>query len=196
MKVVVAIILGISLILSASLLKEGLTGLKTSDRYVTVKGVAEREVQADLALWPIRFVATGNTLEQAQERARSSREAIYAFLELQAIDKNAVELQRLDVTDTRANPYQGEGEQKFIINQTLMVRSTQIDRIRQAAQNVSELVDSGVLLTTDYGPGGPTYLFSGLNDIKPAMIAEATASAREAAQQFARDANASVGGLR
>lgn len=196
MKVVVAIILGISLILSASLLKEGLTGLKTSDRYVTVKGVAEREVQADLALWPIRFVATGNTLEQAQERARSSREAIYAFLELQAIDKNAVELQRLDVTDTRANPYQGEGEQKFIINQTLMVRSTQIDRIRQAAQNVSELVDSGVLLTTDYGPGGPTYLFSGLNNIKPAMIAEATASAREAAQQFARDANASVGGLR
>ncbi|WBU40887.1 MULTISPECIES: SIMPL domain-containing protein [Marinobacter] len=196
MKVVVAIILGISLILSALLLKEGLTGLKTSDRYVTVKGVAEREVQADLALWPIRFVATGNTLEQAQEKARSSREAIYAFLELQAIDKNAVELQRLDVTDTRANPYQGEGEQKFIINQTLMVRSTQIDRIRQAAQNVSELVDSGVLLTTDYGPGGPTYLFSGLNDIKPAMIAEATAAAREAAQQFARDANASVGGLR
>lgn len=124
MKVVVAIILGISLILSASLLKEGLTGLKTSDRYVTVKGVAEREVQADLALWPIRFVATGNTLEQAQEKARSSREAIYAFLELQAIDKSAVELQRLDVTDTRANPYQGEGEQKFIINQTLMVRST------------------------------------------------------------------------
>ncbi|WP_432210319.1 SIMPL domain-containing protein [Marinobacter alkaliphilus] len=196
MKVVVAIILGISLVLSASLLKEGLTGLKTSDRYVTVKGVAEREVQADLALWPIRFVATGNTLEQAQEKARSSREAIYAFLELQAIDKSAVELQRLDVTDTRANPYQGEGEQKFIINQTLMVRSTQIDRIRQAAQNVSELVDSGVLLTTDYGPGGPTYLFSGLNDIKPAMIAEATAAAREAAQQFARDANASVGGLR
>lgn len=196
MKVVVAIILGISLILSASLLKEGLTGLKTSDRYVTVKGVAEREVQADLALWPIRFVATGNTLEQAQEKARNSRETIYAFLELQAIDKGAVELQRLDVTDTRANPYQGEGEQKFIINQTLMVRSTQIDRIRQAAQNVSELVDSGVLLTTDYGPGGPTYLFSGLNDIKPAMIAEATAAAREAAQQFARDANASVGGLR
>ncbi|GGC63123.1 SIMPL domain-containing protein [Marinobacter halophilus] len=196
MKVIVAIILGMSLILSASLLRDGLTGLKTGDRYVTVKGVAEREVQADLALWPIRFVATGNTLEQAQEQGRSSREAIFAFLKLQAIDKDAVELQRLDVTDTRANPYQGEGEQKFIINQTLMVRSTQIDRIRQAAQNVSELVDSGVLLTTDYGPGGPTYLFSGLNDIKPEMIAEATASAREAAQQFARDANASVGGLR
>ncbi|QBM19042.1 hypothetical protein MARI_31850 [Marinobacter sp. JH2] len=196
MKVLVAVILGLSVVISASLLKDGLTGLKTGDRYVTVKGVAEREVNADLALWPIRFVASGKTLEQAQAKARSSREAIMAFLKLQAIESSAVELQRLDVTDTRANPYQGEGEQKFIVNQTLMVRSTQIDRIRHAAQNVSELVDSGVLLSSDYGPGGPTYLFNGLNTIKPEMIAEATESAREAANQFARDANASLGGLR
>ena len=196
MKVIVAIILGLSVIFSASLLRDGLTGLKTGDRYVTVKGVAERDVDADLALWPIRFVATGNTLEQAQQKARSSREAIMAFLKLQAIEDSAVELQRLDVIDTRANPYQGEGEQKFIINQTLMVRSTQIERIRQAAQNVSELLDSGVLLSSDFGPGGPTYVYSGLNDIKPDMIAEATEAARKAAQQFARDANASLGSLR
>jgi hypothetical protein len=51
-------------------------------------------------------------------------------------------------------------------------------------------------LSSDYGPGGPTYLFNGLNTIKPEMIAEATESAREAASQFARDANASLGGLR
>ena len=86
--------------------------------------------------------------------------------------------------------------QKFIISQTLMVRSTDIDRIRQAAQGVSELVDSGVVLSSDYGPSGPTYLFNGLNDIKPEMIAEATASAREAAAQFAQDAKAELGSLR
>jgi hypothetical protein len=159
--------------------------------------MAEREVQADLALWPIRFVATGSTLDEAQNKARSSREAIMAFLKLQAIDQSAVELQRLDVTDTRANPYAGNNsEQQYIINQTLMVRSTDIDRIRQAAQNVSELVDSGVVLSSDYGPSGPTYLFNGLNDIKPAMIAEATTAARESAQQFARDAEAKLGSLR
>ncbi|MED5466312.1 MAG: SIMPL domain-containing protein, partial [Pseudomonadota bacterium] len=120
-----------------------------------------------------------------------------AFLKLQAIDQSAVELQRLDVTDTRANPYAGNNsEQQYIINQTLMVRSTDIDRIRQAAQNVSELVDSGVVLSSDYGPSGPTYLFNGLNDIKPAMIAEATTAASESAQQFARDAEAKLGSLR
>ncbi|MHA7808640.1 MAG: SIMPL domain-containing protein [Marinobacter adhaerens] len=197
MKLFASVILGVSAIISAALIANGLTDLRTGDRYVTVKGVAEREVNADLALWPIRFVATGASLSEAQERARSSRDAIMAFLKLQAIDQNAVELQRLDVTDTRANPYQANnGEQKFIISQTLMVRSTDIDRIRQAAQGVSELVDSGVVLSSDYGPSGPTYVFNGLNDIKPEMIAEATASAREAADQFAQDAKAELGGLR
>ncbi|MEQ5815821.1 SIMPL domain-containing protein [Marinobacter sp. NFXS11] len=197
MKLFASVILGVSAIISAALIGNGLTDLRTGDRYVTVKGVAEREVNAGLALWPIRFVATGASLSEAQERARSSRDAIMAFLKLQAIDQNAVELQRLDVTDTRANPYQpNNGEQKFIISQTLMVRSTDIDRIRQAAQGVSELVDSGVVLSSDYGPSGPTYVFNGLNDIKPEMIAEATASAREAADQFAQDAKAELGGLR
>ncbi|MBU2953315.1 SIMPL domain-containing protein [Marinobacter sp. F3R08] len=197
MKLLAALILGISTIISAALIGNGLTDLRTGDRYVTVKGVAEREVNADLALWPIRFVATGASLSEAQNTARSSRDAIMAFLKLQAIDQKSVELQRLDVTDTQANPYQANnGEQKFIISQTLMVRSTEIDRIRQAAQGVSELVDSGVVLSSDFGPSGPTYLFNGLNDIKPEMIAEATASAREAAAQFAQDAKAELGDLR
>lgn len=197
MKVLSALILGLCAIMAATLLANGLTDLRTGDRYVTVKGVAEREVQADLALWPLRFVATGGTLDEAQKRAGQSREAIMAFLNLQAISKSAVELQRLDVTDTRANAYAANNNpQKFIINQTLMVRSEDIDKIRQAAQNVSELVDSGVVLSSDYGPSGPTYLFNRLNDIKPDMISQATASAREAAEQFARDADASLGGLR
>lgn len=197
MKTVPALILGICAIIAAALVGKGLTELRTGDRFVTVKGVAERYVDADLALWPIRFVATGSTLEEAQNRAQASREAILAFLKLQAIDPEAVELIRLDVTDTRANPYSGNaGQHPFIIHQTLMVRSTDIQRVRQASQNLSDLVDSGVVLSSDYGPGGPTYLFTGLNEIKPAMIAEATAAAREAALQFARDAEAELGPLR
>lgn len=197
MKLLPTFILAIAAIISASQIADGLTGLRTGDRFVTVKGVAEREVQADLALWPLRFVATGDSLDEARAKASESRESIMAFLKLQAIDTQTVELQRLDVTDTRANPYQGENNsQKFIIHQTLMVRSDNIDRIRQAAQSVGELVDSGVILSSDYGPSGPTYLFNRLNDIKPEMIAEATAAAREAAAQFARDAKTSLGDLR
>lgn len=197
MKIIPSLILAIAAIVAASLIGDGLTDLRTGDRYVTVKGLAEREVEADLALWPLHFVASGSTLQQARDQARSSREAILDFLERHDIAADQVELQRLNVNDTSANPYRsGNVEQTFIINQTLTVRSTEIERIRDTAQAVGELLDAGVVLSSDYGPSGPLYLFSRLNEIKPEMIAEATAAAREAAEQFARDANADVGDLR
>jgi hypothetical protein len=63
---------------------------------------------------------------------------------------------------------------------------------------VAELVNSGVVLSSggEYGGGGPTFVFTGLNKLKPAMIGEATARAREAAEQFARDSKSPLGGIR
>jgi len=197
MKPVSAVVLGVAAVASAALLAAGLRDIRTGDRYVTVKGVAEREVQADLALWPLRFVATGETLESAQAGAKRSLDAILGFVGRHGLDGEAVELQRLDVTDTRANAYQASGAgDRFIINQTLMLRSGDIEKVGRASQRIGELVDAGVVLSADYGPSGPTYVFSRLNDIKPEMIAAATASAREAAAQFAADAGAALGGLR
>jgi hypothetical protein len=59
-------------------------------------------------------------------------------------------------------------------------------------------VNAGVVLSSggEYGGGGPTFVFSGLNALKPQMIAEATARAREAAEQFARDSKTGVGPIR
>lgn len=197
MKIIPSLILAIAAIIAASLIADGLTDLRTGDRYVTVKGLAEREVEADIALWPLHFVASGTTLQQARDEASVSREAILDFLERHGIAADQVELQRLNVNDTSANPYRSSDvEQTFIINQTLTVRSTDIEGIRDTAQAVGELLDAGVVLSSDYGPSGPLYLFSRLNEIKPEMIAEATAAAREAAEQFARDASADVGDLR
>jgi len=78
-----------------------------------------------------------------------------------------------------------------------MVRTSDPDRLFGASQKVGELIDDGVVLSSD-GPwaGGPTYLFNGLNELKPSMIAEATASAREAAAQFARDSGSELGAIR
>jgi len=197
MKVIPALILGVAAMIAALFVGNGLTDLGTGDRYVTVKGLAEREVTADTALWPLRFVASGETLNEAQSNARDSHDAVLEFLKRQDIKPEAVELQKLSVKDTGADPYQrGDVEQKFIINQTLTVRSHNVERVRKAAQAVSELVDAGVVLSSDYGASGPSYLFSRLNEIKPEMIAKATAAARESAEQFARDANAEVGELR
>lgn len=167
------------------------------ERYVTVKGVAEREVQADLALWPIQFIVAENDLPRAQGSSAESTKKVMAFLKRQGIEAAQIELQNLSVTDTEANRYGGQpAARRFVISQTLMVRSTP-DAVFKASQQVGELVAEGIVLSSD-GPwsGGPTYLFTKLNDVKPAMIAQATANARQAAAQFAKDAGSKLGGIR
>jgi hypothetical protein len=195
---VCALVLGVGIALGGWHVGRGIIHLRTGDRYVTVKGVSERDVTADVALWPIRFVSTDDDLRKAQARIKESKEVILDFLKRQGILPAAAQVQRLDVTDVLANPYRsGETRSRYIISQTLMVRSPDPAVILKASQAIGELVDAGVVLSSTGGPGdGPTYLFTGLNEIKPQMIAEATASGREAAEQFARDSGSKVAGIR
>jgi len=171
---------------------------RAADRIVTVKGVAEREVQSDLALWPIQFVAAEDDLARAQANIAITQKEVSAFLARHGITPAQVQLQDLSVTDTQANRYGGQaGGKRFVINQTVMVRSTEPEVVFTASQQVGELVEKGVILSSDGGwGGGPTFLFTKLNDVKPAMIAAATANAREAAEQFAKDSNSRLGGIR
>ena len=176
----------------------GFLAARTSDRYVTVKGVAEREVKADLAIWPMRFVATNNALDQAQAEISADALVVIAFLTKAGIPGGEIELQNLQVTDLLAQAYRsGPVESRFIVAQTLVVRSAEVDRIAAASQKIGELVEAGVVLSNDGQPmQGPFYIFTGLNGVKPPMIAEATKSARAGAEQFAADAGSRVGGIR
>jgi hypothetical protein len=154
-------------------------------------------VTSDLALWPLRYAVSADDLAAAQSQITSSTELVLAFLAKHGIEASSTELQNLQVSDANTARYQPERRgPRFIIEQTLMVRSEQPDIVQAASQRVSELVAAGVVLSGEFGAAGPTFIFNGLNELKPSMIAEATASARAAAEQFARDSGTSLGGIR
>jgi len=193
-------IVAIAILVAGFLVGRGIERFRIADRSVTVKGVAEREVKADVALWPLSFVAASDDLGVAQRKVQSDRRAVLAFLARNGIDSTATELIELRVTDTTANPYgsRNPGASRYVVRMGVMVRTHDVDRLRDASQRVDQLLNAGVVIAAggEYGPSGPTYLFTKLNDFKPAMIAEATKNAREAAQQFARESRARVGAMR
>ncbi len=194
-----ALVLAAGIALGGWFVGHGFLRGRTAARFVEVKGLAEREVAADLALWPLRFVTTGDDLAVAQaEITRDTRE-VYAFLAKHGIDTAAVQLLALEVSDANANRFQGErGGTRFVIQQTVMVRSDKPQVVLAASQRVSELVRAGVILSSsgEYGIGGPTFVFTKLNQLKPAMVKEATANARAAAAQFAADSRTNLGDIR
>jgi uncharacterized protein len=197
--VAAALILALGLAVAGGMIGYGFLRGRAADRYVEVKGLAEREVTADLALWPLRYVSTGSDLTIAQAGLTRSTRQVFAFLTRHGIDTTAVQLQALEVSDADANRFPGErAGPRFVIQQTVIVRSRTPDVVMAASQRVSELVAGGVILSSsgEYGVGGPTFLFTRLNQLKPAMVAEATANARRAAQQFASDSRTDLGAIR
>jgi hypothetical protein len=193
----VAIALGIAV--AGWLIGTGFREGRQLDRYVTVKGIAERTVSADLAIWPLRVVATGDDLAAVQQQMGEQQTAVLGFLDSAGVSADEIELQDLQVTDLYAQAYRsGPVNNRFIVAQTVNVRSGNVALIRETSERVGELVNAGVVLSSDRGPSGssPTYLFTGLVALKPDMIAQATVNARQSAEQFAADSGSALGGIR
>ena len=195
-----AIILAAGLTLGGLLIGLGFARARSADRFVTVKGIAEREVAADVAIWALRLVTASNDLSAAHGELQQHVSRVREFLHQQQIDSSQVSLQGFVVVDALANPY-AQSERvasRYVMRQTVLVRSPQPERVLAASQRVAELVNAGVVISSgeEYGPGGPTFIFTKLNELKPEMLAESTARAREAAEQFARDADSGLGSIR
>jgi uncharacterized protein len=190
-----ALFLGLGQLGSGFLVGRGFERGRAADRFVTVKGLAETFVKADLAVWPLRITATGNDLARIQDQIDADLATITQFLTGHGIEAAAIQPQRVEVTDLLAQPYRPErvDENRFIIAQTVIVRTEQVDRVAELNRQTGELVRQGVVLAD---AGGPTYLFTKLNDIKPQMLAEATRNARQAAEQFAVDSGSEIGEIR
>jgi hypothetical protein len=194
------IVLAVGLALGGWAAGNGFVRARLGDRYVSVKGISEREVSADLAIWPLRLVVADNDLARAQARLQSNVAEVYRFLGRNQVDTTQVTLQDFGVVDALANEYRQPGMtgNRYIIRLAMVVRSDAPARVMAASQRVGELVDAGVVLSSggEYGRGGPTFIFRGLNELKPEMIAEATARAREGAEKFAADSRSRLAGIR
>ena len=183
-----AAILAIGLIVGGFLLGDGLTRAKVADRSVTVRGLAERDVTADLATWTISYSGTAQNLADAQAAVDRDSAAIEGFFNELGFPADA-----LQPTGVNVSQYTQDGITSFTIRQRMSLRSNDIERAQRAVRRQFDLVRRGVVL--DEG-SGMSYTFTKLNDIKPAMVAEATRDARAAAEQFAEDSGTSVGGIK
>lgn len=189
----------LGLVLSSWLLSKAVYSIKAADCYVTVKGLAEKEVDADLVIWPVSFTEAGNDLAVLYERINSKQQAIQLFLTESGVTPDEISTNPPVVTDFEARKFDTgnrKREYRYLVQATLTVRSTDLALVRSIMGRSSELVKQGIVLASDDYQNRPEYLFTGLNSIKPAMIEKATKNARLAAEQFARDSGSRVGSIR
>lgn len=184
-----AAILSVGMIAGGYLLGNGLLRAKDAERAVTVRGLAERDVTADLATWTISYSASSPSLAEAQDKVRRDTASIEAFFKELGFPADALQPTGANVnSSTDMN-----GVTSFTVRQRLALRTNDIARAQKAVARQFDLVGRGVFLEEG---SGMAYTFTKLNGIKPEMVAEATKDARAAAQQFAKDSDSSVGKIR
>jgi hypothetical protein len=193
----IGLALAVGMIGGGHMIGRGLFAARAADRYVTVKGLAEREVPANLAMWPIVFSTTGNDLVAIQTTLDASAKKVLAFLEERGFSPAEYSLSSPRVTDREAQGgrMRGDAGDRYVAEQTMTLRSGKITPVKVAMQQSGELIRDGVALVRSY-EYNTTFLYTALDTIKPAMIAEATKDARKAAEQFARDSGSRVGAIR
>ena len=172
---------------------------KKYDRYVEVKGLSEREVKADLAVWPINITITGNDLKQLRKDIEIQNEEVYNFFIDQGFDKSNLTKGSTNINDAYANIYsnnQQNAEYRYLAKSEFTVRTKDIEKLQNALSESLELISNGIILGSKNTWRPIEYIFTGLNDLKPSMIEEATKNARQVAEKFALDSDSRVGKIR
>ncbi|RDE09963.1 SIMPL domain-containing protein [Pelagibacterium lacus] len=194
-RIVAALLVALGLAAAGALAGQALIDSRQPIRTVTVKGLSERNVTADLAYWPIKFVATGPTLEDARAELERADASVRQFLAGLGFAEEAMSVQNILVEDRLAgyNASNTPDMARFVLTEEFIVTSGDVPAIAQASRDVGELLRAGVVFSSDSYNAGPSYIFTALNEHKADMLAEATQRAREAASQFAVEADAEVG---
>lgn len=170
---------------------------KQYDRYVRVKGLSEREVKADLAVWPINIILAGNDLKALRINIEKQNEEVYNFFLSKGFDKSELSRGISNINDAKANIYgTNDYEFRYVTQSEFTIRTNDIGKLQDALTESLDLISKGILLSSKNSWRPIEYIFTGLNELKPSMIEEATKNAREVAEKFARDSESQVGEIR
>ena len=175
----------------------GVVKFRALDRTVAAKGLSEREVKADIAIWPIRFDLADNDLVALTADMETKSAMVLEFLGTNGFADDEITVGTPAVVDRRAQRYGGPQDGfRYQGSATITVYSDNIEGVRAAMTRLVELGKKGIAVAGGDYDTRPQFLFTGLNDIKHDMIAEATQNARQVAEKFARDSDSDLGKIK
>lgn len=193
-----AAILAIGLVIMGFAVRSGIVTFKSMDRSVVVKGLAEREVKADKVTWPLVYKELGNDPSEMYGILEKKNNNVVTFLKAAGIKAEEISVNPPIISDRQADNYGNEiMNYRYKATSVITVISSDVDKVMQLMRRQTELMKQGIaIVSEEYGNNSVTYEFTGLNDIKPQMVEEATKKARETAMKFAEDSESNLGGIK
>lgn len=194
-KIICAALVAVAIIVAGFALRSGIITFKDRDRQVSVKGLSEREVKADKVTWPLVYKEMGDDPTAMYEALEQKNAAIVEFLKAGGVKDEEISINPPSITDRQDNDWSDAAASgRYKATGVVTVTSKDVDKVRKLMSRQGELMKQGIpLIDENYGDNCIVYEFTGLNDIKPSMIEEATKNARLTAEKFATDSKSKLG---
>lgn len=160
-------------------------GFSDQGSFVEVKGLSEKIVKADTAIWSMNFEVKSNNIDVLYADIEKNINTIKAFLVEKGFDASEINVAPVNIyQDTYKDALF-----RYNSSNQLSVYTKKVDLVKSASKETLLLVKKGVTLNYN----SINFEFSDLNSVKPEMLGEAIKNAREAAEQFAKDSGSSIG---
>lgn len=193
-----ATIIALAIVVFGSFIQNSLNRYTNRERVVTVKGLSEREVQADKVIWPLIYKEIGNDPAEIYQRIAKKNAILVSFLTKEGLTQTDITVNAPEVKDRFADSWSQENiTNRYVATSVIIVSSEHVALVRSIMQRQAELMKLGIaLITEEYGKNNIQYEFTKLNDIKPEMVEESTKNARATAEKFAADSESQLGKIR
>lgn len=195
-KLVTGLAIMTGLIVMGMFIMKGLRSIADRDQYVTVKGLAEREVLADKVVWPLPFKCVSNDMQQLYNEIEKNNSIVVEFLKEGGITEDEIIISAPAVTDRLAQSYVPDNIKfRYQAEAVITVTSSQVEKVIDLMKKQVNLMKQGIIISNEYNYN-ISFEYTSLNDIKPEMVEEATRNARAVAQKFAEDSGSNLGKIR
>lgn len=181
------LVLGAVLLFFALIFFFSARGFSDQGRFVEVKGLSERIVKADTAIWTINFEVKSNDVDTLYADIEKNVTTIKNFMKQKGFEEAEINVAPVNIYQ---DTYR-EALFRYNSNIQLSVYTKKVDAVKAASKDTLLLVKAGVTMSQN----SVVFEFSDINSIKPEMLGEAIKNARETAKQFAKDSGSSIGGI-
>ena len=164
---------------------------------ISVKGLAEKPLKADVAEWTVGVRAVGATRADALQKTRAALPDLKQFLASQGFEANVMRDSPERVTEYYVEQQLPDGrmrnvQQGYQSVQEVVLTSPNLPKIETGFRAIVEFQAQGHPVTYSE----PLYLVSNLEEVKMSLIGAATDNARMRAGEFAKHGGVEVGHMR
>ncbi len=188
----------VAFVVGCLLVGQSLEKFRSRNAKVSVKGIAERVVKSDYAIWRIKFDTHDTKFTKARQQYQHNVAVIEKFLMECGFTNKEWSVKTPDVHFTNEKSKTNNGaitKERYTIQGEFMVNSADVDRVEKSASNTIKLLEQGVILTKEYG-SNPRYLLRNFDNLRPMLLQESIQSANNMARKFAEHSGAIVGKIR